>query len=178
MKLRPTCSARRALRSYLTAVTFRRHFSAPHKIIRLLNKRGLRSGGDGWSCVGCEGAWLKSRCRKVVCRDGQRSVTRPIREYEGEIFTDYYFGEANTANNSGKLHNNATNENLNWGGFLGCYSSPPPTEDLVPSSRTIRGGRGGGGEARDDEEFNTTNKNSTPCRRRTSVEIKFPQGDD
>src|SRR3954463_6573380 len=125
MKLRPTCSARRALRSYLTAVTFRRHFSAPHKIIRLLNKRGLRSGGDGWSCVGCEGAWLKSRCRKVVCRDGQRSVTRPIREYEGEIFTDYYFGEANTANKSDNFHNNAINENLNWGGISGLFQRVP-----------------------------------------------------
>ena len=39
MKLRPTRSARRALRSYLTAVTFRQYFLAPHKIIRLFNKR-------------------------------------------------------------------------------------------------------------------------------------------
>src|SRR3954467_10519054 len=45
-KSRTTRSARRALRSYLTAVTFRQHFfRAPNKIIRLLNKRGLRSGG-------------------------------------------------------------------------------------------------------------------------------------
>src|SRR4051812_44096699 len=41
-----------------------------------------------------------SRCRKVVCRGGKRSVSPPIREYEGEIFTDYHFGEANTANKS------------------------------------------------------------------------------
>src|SRR3954471_21533236 len=40
---------------------------------------------------------------------------RPIREYGGEIFTDYYFGEANTTNKSDKYHNNAINENLNWG---------------------------------------------------------------
>src|SRR3954465_12637382 len=62
------------------------------------------------------------RCRKVVCRGGKRSVAHPIREYEGEISTDYYFGEANTANKSDKLHNNAINKNLNWGGFLGCYN--------------------------------------------------------
>src|SRR3954468_11993266 len=43
----------------------------------------------------------------------------PIREYEGEIFTDYYFGEANTANKSDNYHNNAINENLNWGGISG-----------------------------------------------------------
>ena len=37
----------------------------------------------------------------------------------GEIFTDYYFGEANTANKSDNLHNIAINENLNWGGISG-----------------------------------------------------------
>ena len=46
---------------------------------------------------------------------------RPIREYEGEIFTDYYFSEVDTANKSDNLHNNAINKNLNWGGFPGCY---------------------------------------------------------
>ena len=40
-KLRPTRSAHRARQSYLNAVTFRKHFSAPHKIICLLNKRGF-----------------------------------------------------------------------------------------------------------------------------------------
>src|SRR3954465_8458543 len=44
---------------------------------------------------------------------------RPVREYEGEIFTDYYFGEANTATKSDNYHNNAINENLNWGGISG-----------------------------------------------------------
>src|SRR3954466_1666834 len=70
-KLRPTRSARRARPSYLTAVTFQQHFSTPHKIIRLLNKRGFRSGGDGWSCAGCDGARVKSRCCKFVCRWGK-----------------------------------------------------------------------------------------------------------
>ena len=50
---------------------------------------------------------------------GKRSVTHPIREYGGEIFTDYYFGEANTANNSDKHHKIAINENFNWGGISG-----------------------------------------------------------
>src|SRR3954466_4888850 len=70
VKLRPARSARRALRSYLTAVTFRQQFSAPHKIIRLLNKRCLRSGGDGWSCAGCDGARVKPGVAQVVCRVG------------------------------------------------------------------------------------------------------------
>ena len=40
-------------------------------------------------------------------------------KYEGEIFTDYYFGEANTANNSGNHHINAINKIFNWGGIYG-----------------------------------------------------------
>ena len=84
---------------------------------------------------------------------------RPVREYEGEIFTDYYFDEANTANKLDNQHNNAINENLNWGGFPGCDSSLPPTVDLVPRSRTIRGGGGREvGEKRETMIFNTTNK--------------------
>src|ERR1043165_9897429 len=112
MKPRPTRSTRRARRLYLTAVTFRQHFSALHKIIFLLNKRGFRSSGDGWSCAGCDGARVKSRCRKVVCRGGKGSVTHPIREIGGEIFTDYYFGEANTANNSDNHHINAIKKKM------------------------------------------------------------------
>ena len=118
-KLRPTRSARRALRPYLTAVTFRQHFSGAHKIIRLLNKRGFRSGGDGWSCAGCDGARVKSRCRKVECPGGKGSVSVRYENMRGKIFTDYYFGEANTANKSGNHHSNAINENLNWGGISG-----------------------------------------------------------
>ena len=86
----------------------------------------------------------------------QGSVFVRYEKYEGEIFTDYYFGEANTANKSDKMHNIAINENLNWGGFLGCYSSLPPTVDLVPRSRTIPGGEKSRGK--DDEELNTTTK--------------------
>src|SRR3954469_19426531 len=61
----------------------------------------------------------ETRCRtgRVPCCLGVG--LRPIREYEGEIFTDYYFDEANTANKSDKYHSNAINENLNWGGISG-----------------------------------------------------------
>src|SRR3954466_4161225 len=101
----------------------------------------------------------ETRCRTGRVSLGKRSVTHPIREYEGEIFTDYYFGEANTANKSDNHHNNAINENLNWVGFPGSYSSLPPTEDLVPRSRMVRGGgrgEGGGGEG-GEASFGTTN---------------------
>src|SRR4051812_47746609 len=103
----------------------------------------FRTDGKGWTCAGSrDGARVKPRCRtgRVPCWLGVG--LRPIREYEGEIFTDYYFGEANTANKSDNYHNNAINENLNWGGIPGCYSSLPPTADLVPRSRTIPGGGG------------------------------------
>src|SRR3954462_3589263 len=59
----------------------------------------------------------ETRCRTGRVPLGKRSVTHPIREYKGEIFTDYYFGEANTSNKSDNYHNNAINENLNWGGI-------------------------------------------------------------
>src|SRR4051812_33935690 len=103
---------------------------------------------------------MSQRSCAVLVRGRSPSDTR----IRGEIFTDYYFGEANTANKSDNHHSNAINENLNWGGFSGCYSSLPPTVDLVPRSCTVRGGRGAGGEARDDEELNTANKDSTPRR--------------
>src|SRR4051812_32229515 len=110
MKLRPTRSARRALRSYLTAVTFRQHFPAPLKIIRLLNKRGF---SFRWlrqvSCGFRDGARVNPGVAKVVCRGGKGWVAHPIREYGGEIFTDYYFGEANTANKSGNQTNHTEN---------------------------------------------------------------------
>src|SRR3954469_11409717 len=64
----------------------------------------------------CSGEFPVSQSRMPL---GKRSVTHPIREYGGEIFTNYYFGEANTANNTGNHHNNAINENFNWGGISG-----------------------------------------------------------
>src|SRR3954469_11265971 len=85
--------------------------------------------------MGCAFRWrwlvlcrLRRCSGETRCRTGRVSCwlgvgLRPIREYEGEKFTDYYFGEANTANKSDKLQNTAVNENLNWGGFPGCYTA-------------------------------------------------------
>src|ERR1043165_5693395 len=61
----------------------------------------------------------ETRCRTGRVPLGKRSVTHPIREYGGEIFTDYYFGEANTANKSDNHHNNAINKKFNCGGIYG-----------------------------------------------------------
>src|SRR3954468_17757519 len=83
----------------------------------------------------------------------------PIREYEGEIFTDYYFGEANTANKSDNYHNNAINENLNWGGFSGLLQLATTNSGSRPEIQDDRGGGGRGEEKRE------TTKNSTPPTR-------------
>src|SRR3954468_9164922 len=96
-----------------------------------------------------------------------RVSLRPVREYEGEIFTDYYFGEANTANKLDNHHSNAINENFNWGRFPGCYSSLPPNEDL---------GDPGGREAGDDELI-TTNRGLGSMPTTNFYRDNFPQRD-
>src|SRR4051812_1100965 len=75
MKLRPARSARRARRSYLTAVTFRQHFPAPLKIIRLLNKRGFSFRWLRLVSRGCDGARVNPGVAKscaVVEKGGSR----------------------------------------------------------------------------------------------------------
>ena len=80
----------------------------------------FRTDGKGWTCAGSrDGDRVNARCRTGRVSGWQGSVFVRYEKYEGEIFTDYYFGEANTANKSGNQHNNAINENLNWGGISG-----------------------------------------------------------
>ena len=73
---------------------------------------------------------------------------RPVREYEGEIFTDYYFGEANTANKSDNHHNNAINENLNWGGISGLSQLATTNSGSLPEIQDGPGGKGERGKRR------------------------------
>src|SRR4051812_24026338 len=70
-KSRTTRSARRALRSYLTAVTFRQHLPATLKIIRLLNRRGFPFRWLRLVSRGCDGARVNPGVAKVVCRGGK-----------------------------------------------------------------------------------------------------------
>ena len=58
--------------------------------------------------------------------------------------------------------------------FPGCYNSLPPLEDLVPRSRTIRGG--GGREAGDDD-LDTTNKGLCFVSTMNFCRDEFPQRD-
>src|SRR3954469_14213358 len=76
-------------------------------------------------------------------------------KYEGEIFTGYYFGEANTANKSDNQHNNAINENLNWGGIFGVLQLATTNSGSRPE---IQDGPGGKGEKRE------TTISATPTR--------------
>ena len=76
-KPRTTRSARRARHFYLTSIPFQERFLAPNKIIRLLNKRGFRSDGDGWSCAGsCDGARVKPGVAKGRVPWWKGSVTQ------------------------------------------------------------------------------------------------------
>src|SRR4051812_21624975 len=119
----------------------------------------FRTDGEGWSCAGSrDGAWVKPGVAQVVCRDGQGSVTRPIREYGGEIFTDYYFGEANTANKSDNHHINAINKKLNWGGISGLLQLATTNSGSRPEIQDGLGGKGG-------KKKRETTKNSTPPTR-------------
>src|SRR3954462_5343527 len=76
MKLRPARSARRALRSYLTAVIFRQHFPAPLKIIRLLNKRSFSYRWLRLVSRGCDGARVNPRCRNGRVPRGKKVGSR------------------------------------------------------------------------------------------------------
>src|SRR3954468_23672847 len=112
--------------------------------------------------------WLRrcsgeTRCRTGRVSLGKRSVTHPIREYGGEIFTDYYFGEANTANKSDNYHNNAINKNLNWGGISGLLQLATTKRGSRPE---IQDGPGGEGEEQRKTTKNSTpsTRDSTPCR--------------
>src|SRR3954469_12366298 len=101
-----------------------------------------------------------------MCSGGTGLVTHPIREYGEEIFTDYYFGEANTANKSDNYHNNAINENLNWGGFSGLLQLATTNSGSRPEIQDGPGGKGGEGGKRETTKNSTPpTKNSTPCRR-------------
>src|SRR3954468_12365818 len=75
MKLRPARSARRARRSYLTAVTFRQHFSGALKIIRLLNKRGFSFRWLRLVSRGCDGARVNPGVAKS-CAEGEKGRSR------------------------------------------------------------------------------------------------------
>src|SRR3954471_15809281 len=117
------------------------------------------SEGEGWPCAGgCDGdrvTFPVPQRGRVPCWLGVG--LHPVREYEGEIFTDYYFGEANTANKSDNYHSNAINENLNWGGISGLLQLATTNSGSHPEIEDGPGG-GRGREAGDDEELNTTNK--------------------
>src|SRR3954465_4772973 len=75
MKLRPARSARRARRSYLTAVTFRQHFSGALKVIRLLNKRGFPYRCLRLVPCGCDGARVNPGVAKS-CAEGEKGGSR------------------------------------------------------------------------------------------------------
>src|ERR1043165_4260562 len=105
----------------------------------------------------------ETRCRtgRVPCWLGVG--LRPVREYEGEIFTDYYFGEANTANKSDNQHNNAINKNLNWGGISGLLQLATTNRGYRPEIQDDPRGKGRGGK-RETTILATPTRNTAPRR--------------
>ena len=61
-------------------------------------------------------------------------------KYEGEILTDYYFDEANTANKSDNHHSNTINENFNWGGIYGLLQLATTNRGSRPEIQDDPGG--------------------------------------
>src|ERR1041384_5655814 len=96
----------------------------------------------------------------------------PIREIGGEIFTDYYFGEANTANKSNNHHNNAINKKINRGGIYGLLQLATTNRGSRPEIQDDPGG-GEGEERRETMIWTPPTRDSTPCRRRTSIGKTF-----
>src|SRR3954470_18168216 len=86
MKLRPTRSARRARRSYLTAVTFRQHFPATLKIIRLLNKRGFSFRWLRLVSRGYDGARVNPGVAKS-CAEGEKGSVSVRYKNTGEKYS-------------------------------------------------------------------------------------------
>src|SRR3954465_11807059 len=86
MKLQPARSARRARPSYLTAVTFRQHFPATLKIIRLSNKRGFSIRWLRLVSRGCDGARVTPGIAKS-CSIVERGGSRIRYENTGEKYS-------------------------------------------------------------------------------------------
>src|SRR4051812_20519663 len=107
-----------------------------------------------------------------MCRGGKRSVSASDTRIRGRNIRRLLFRRSKHRKQVRQIAQQRKSENLNWGGFPSWYSSLPPTEDLVPRSRTIRG-EGGGGRRERRRSSTPPTRDSAPCRRRTSAEINF-----
>src|SRR4051812_23841451 len=174
MKLRPTRSARRALRSYLTAVTFRQHFPATLKIIRLLNKRGFafRSLRLVWRWFSrrCSGV---TRCRKVVCRGGKRVGRASDTRIRGRIIHRLLFRRSKHRKQVRQIAQQRKKRKFKLGWISGLLQLATTNRGSRPEIQDDPGGRGERGKRETTMNSSSPTKNSTPCRRRTSAEINF-----
>src|SRR3954470_9329404 len=146
MKLRPARSARRALRSYLTAVTFRQHFPATRKIIRLLNKRGFSFRWLRLVSRGCDGARGNPGAAKS-CVEGEKGRSRLRYENKGEKYSPIIISAKQTPQTS--QTNCTTTQKAKIYIGVDCWAVTPPYYQQRISSRDPgrSGGEGGEGEA-------------------------------
>src|SRR4051812_34577751 len=102
-----------------------------------------------------DGDRVKPGVAKVECQGGKGRSLSGTRIWGG-IFTDHYFGEANTANNSDNHHNNAINKKINWGGISGQLQLATTNRGSRPEIQDDPGG--GEGERSQSDDLNNTKK--------------------
>ena len=117
---------------------------------------------------------MKPGVATVVCRGGEESVTHPVQEIR--VWYLLIINSTKQTLQSTQTIITATQQTnfLIRVEFPGCYNTTPPTRDLVPRSRTIRGR---GGEKRESTIFNTTNKGLCSMSTSNFCRDKFPQRD-
>src|SRR3954469_15658058 len=172
MKLRLARSARRARRSYLTAVTFRQHFSAPLKIIRLLNKRGFSFRWLRQVSCGCDGARVNPGVAKS-CAVGEKGGSRIRYENRGRNIHRLLIRRSKHRKQVRQIAQQRNKRKFKLGWISGLLQLATTNRRCRPDIQDDPGGGGERGKRETTKNSTSPTKNSTPCRRRTSVEISF-----
>src|SRR3954469_9690251 len=172
MKLRPASSARRARRSYLTAVTFRQHFSGALKIIRLLNKRGFSFRWLRLVSCGCDGARVNPGVARS-CAEGEKGRSRIRYENKGEKYSPIIISAKKT------LQTNQAIKQITPKTIFLIFLKT----GLLQYNTTNKGSRpeiqndpGEGGREESRRSSTPPTRDSAPCQHRSSIEINFRRG--
>src|SRR3954470_23441382 len=156
-KSRTTRSARRALRSYLTAVTFRQHFLATLKIIRLLNRWGFSFRWLRLVSRGCDGARVNPGVAKS-CAEGEKGRSRLRYKNRGRNIHRLLIRRRKHRKLIRQIAQQRKKRKFKLGWISRLLQLATTNRGSCPEIQDDPGGKGGEGEARDDEKLNTTNK--------------------
>src|SRR3954468_5572402 len=177
MKLRPSRSARRARRSYLTAVTFRQHFPGALKIIRLLNKRGFPFRWLRQVSCGCDGARVNPGVAKS-CAGGEKVGLASDTRIRGRNIHRLLIRRTKHRKQVRQIAQQRNKRKFKLGWISGLLQLATTNRGSRPEIQDDPGGKGGEGEARDDDELNTTNKELDSMSTSNFCRDKFPQRDE